>query len=247
LYSFSRLALRNLLLDPEILTQQDHQPLLLHLFTENDSIQRFLKASLENEYKLNFIFRQPTINHQITPLNLIKDTTWKIEEVNKAQDTISYWITKHIQDSITFKIADDTIVLDTIDIAIVKKSKNKRQQKKDDEKVKVLKFKTKSGPPELNLNYPVSFSYPITNYNLDSSLFIEGEDTLKPVFEFKDSIGLKAQFIHKWKESTNYKIIIPDSLFYDITGQSHDSIELSFRTITTDFGINISSAFWIGT
>jgi hypothetical protein len=227
----------SLLLDTEFLVDGLPSPLLMHLFLENDSIQRFLKATMENERKLIFVFRQPTINHQITPLNLVKDTLWKLEEINKTKDTVSYWITELIQDSITFKIADDTVVLDTTDVAIVRKSKNKRQQKKEDQKIKMLKFITKKGPPELNLNYPVNFAYPIKSYSMENSLFIEGEDTIPPVFEFTDSLGLKGRFRHKWKESTNYKIIIPDSMFFDISNQTHDTVTMSFRTkALADYG-----------
>ena len=161
---------------------QNKTPLVLYLFAENDSIQRFMKATMENDNKLLFLFRKPTVLHKITPLNLVKDTTWYIEEVNKTKDTISYWITKLIQDSIKFEISDDTVVLDTIDVALVKRSRNKRQQRKEDEKPAELVFKFSKNAPELNRSYSVSFDFPIRDYSLEGALLIEGEDTLSPKF-----------------------------------------------------------------
>lgn len=217
--------------------EAERESLILRLFAENDSLQRFMKASMENENKLLFVFRQPTIQHKITPLNLEKDTSWYIEDINKTKDTIAYWITNLIQDSITFIITDDTIILDTIDVALVKKSRNKRQQKKEEEKPKELNFKFAKNAPELNGSYNVSFAFPIKEYSLDGSLFIEGEDTLSPSFEFNDSIKLTGKFIHEWKEETAYQLLLPDSSFFDILQQSHDTIKKTFRTkALADYG-----------
>lgn len=212
-------------------------PIQMYLFEENDSIQRFLKATMEHKNKLLFVFRQPTINYHIAPLNLTKDSTWFIEEANKTKDTIAYWITKLIQDSITFKISDDTIILDTVDVALVKKSKNKRLLKKDDEKPKGLAFKFSKSTPDLNKALHVKFSFPIKDYSLDNSLLVEGEDTLKPIFEFADSIKLSGNFVHKWKEETSYKLFIPDSSFTDRLNSSNDTIQHNFRTkALADYG-----------
>ncbi len=217
--------------------KDEPESLVLHLFEENDSIQRFLKASMENENKLIFTFRQPTSNFKITPLDLEKDTSWYIQDVNKTSDTISYWITNLIQDSIKFEIADDTLILDTIDVALVKKSRNKRQEKKEDKKPKELQFKFGKNAPELNGSYKVKFAFPIKEYSLDGSLFIEGDDTLSPNFEFYDSINLTGQFIHEWKEETAYEIILPDSLFFDILNHTHDTVRKTFRTkALADYG-----------
>ncbi len=215
----------------------ERKSLLLYLFAENDSIQRFIKATMENDNKLLFIFRQPTVHHKITPLNLEKDTSWYIEDLNKTKDTVAYWITNLLQDSITFEIADDTVIIDTIDVAIVKKSRSKRLQKKEDKKPEELKFKFSKNAPELNRSYTVKFAFPINEYSLDGSLFIEGEDTLSPNFEFNDSIKLSGRFIHKWKEETSYQIILPDSSFFNILHQSHDTIKKTFRTkALADYG-----------
>jgi hypothetical protein len=219
-------------------------PLTMHLFTENDSVQRFLKATMENEHKLVFIYRQPTINHQIAAMNLLKDTTWYMEEVNHAKDTVTYWITTLLQDSITFKIADDTLVLDTVDVALVKKSRNKREEKKADEKPAQISFTFSKNAPTLDLPYRVRFNFPILEYSLEGSMLIEGEDTLSPLFQFDDSIRLSGLFNHKWKEETNYTLLIPDSSFTNILHQSHDTVQKQFRTkALADWGnlyINLS-------
>ncbi|MBC8488446.1 MAG: Ig-like domain-containing protein, partial [Bacteroidetes bacterium] len=62
------------------------------LFHEVDSTQRLMKAVLTKKAQLNFIFKFPTNNLQIRPLNFKTNLNWKIEEFNKTNDTITYWL-----------------------------------------------------------------------------------------------------------------------------------------------------------
>jgi hypothetical protein len=43
--------------------------------------------------------------------------------------------------------------------------------------------------------------------------------------------------LHAWKEDKNYRILIPDSVFYGINGLTHDTVRISFKTrAERDFG-----------
>ncbi|MCD4696621.1 MAG: Ig-like domain-containing protein [Bacteroidales bacterium] len=213
--------------------------LKLCLFEENDSIQKFLKATLAKKNHLVFIFRKPTISPVITPLNLNTNEEWKLEDINKTKDTLTFWIYNNLQDSITFEISDNDIILDTIEVAMVKKSKRRGEQK-EDEKPAVLKVNFAKTPPvpDPESSIKTSFSYPVASQNLEGIQFMEDTNMIEmPDLILIDEIRSKAQIKYNWQEATAYSLLFPDSVFTDITGQSHDTLKHSFRVKSiADFG-----------
>ncbi|MCF8369901.1 MAG: Ig-like domain-containing protein [Bacteroidales bacterium] len=220
-------------------------PLRLFLFEENDSLQRFLKASLIKENHMAFIFRKATYNAEIIPLNIAVEEEWKLVESNKTKDTINWWIYNLPQDSITFQIADNGIILDTIELAMVKRV-SKRDQKKQEEKAPSLKVNFSKKPPLPNPEGKLefSFNYPIRDLKPEGFEFMEDTNSIEfPDIIFSNEIKTKAYILHKWKESTSYSIMIPDSSFTDILGRSHDTLTHKFKTkALADFGNIILNA-----
>ncbi|MBL7105503.1 MAG: Ig-like domain-containing protein [Bacteroidales bacterium] len=209
------------------------------LFHEVDSTQRLMKAVLTKKAQLNFIFKFPTNNLQIRPLNFKTNLNWKIEEFNKTNDTITYWLLNINQDSLIFEISDRNEILDTVEIAIVKKSKGKKAKKEKEKETEKpqsralglnIGFSMKGGSFDLHKPLFLTSNYPVIEFDSSGILLIEAEDTLSPEIIFADNIKRKAKIEHKWKEATKYSLIIPQNAFTDILEQTHDTIARNFTT-----------------
>ena len=218
----------------------------LYLYTETDSAQKLLDAKLISNRKLLFAFEYPLTNASI---ELIKPETeknnWFIEEVNPDKDTIIYWIKDFIADTLIYRIARDTMVFDTVDFVFdFGKEQEKNQRKRDDEgseePVKdYINIKSNArGSFDLNKKIRLVFPLPLSYYRFDGFKLVEGEDTLKPLPYFKDSVKRTIYIQYPWKEETSYELIYPDSVFADISGKYNDSTIYRFRTKSLgDYGI----------
>jgi hypothetical protein len=213
------------------------EPLEMFLFQEKDSVQRFIKASLVKSGKAMFVFKESTTAPEIRPLGLKDTTDWVLTETNLTRDTISLWFKKDVPDTITFVVSDNGEVFDTLDLSTVEKSRGRRERRRDKEE-EVVKLIAKFGKKtELNKAQRIVFNYPIRDYNLEGSLLVENEDTLVPQFGFIDSIRLVGEFRHEWLENASYFFLIPDSAFFGLGGQSHDTLTHKMRTkAVSDYG-----------
>jgi hypothetical protein len=201
------------------------------MFDEADSVQKLNKAFLAGKNKIQFIFKIPSEKPEIIPLNLSMDQIPSIQEINKSKDTLTLWLLNTSVDSITFEVKDNGLILDTVEIATVKKQRGKKQRKKDIKVERpVIRFGLKGKVIRPGTPLQFTFDYPQEIFDTTGIILVEAEDTLKPLILFKDSIRKTAQLDFNWKMATNYKLIIPDTAFTDILGRSNDSIVESFRT-----------------
>lgn len=230
----------SLVIDTVAYTFREPELLNMRLFQEYDSVQRFLKATLLKKNELAFIYKRPTLNYRIEPLNSLIPADWKLESINPTKDTVIYWIYQLEQDSMTFEISDNGLVLDTVDVALVKRSSRRQEKKEEDEKLTELNvsFSKVAPAPTAESELLISFSYPILKIDTTGLLFKEDTNYVKfPEIIFTDSIKTTAVIKYNWQQLTSYKFVIPDSVFVDILGQSHDSLQHGFRTKSIeDFG-----------
>ena len=215
-------------------------PVDLSLFREVDSVQRLLKVMLAKNYQLNFFFKLPVTDLQIRPLNLPEGTDWAVVEPNKTKDTLVYWIKNTGSDSLTLEISEEGIILDTADVAVVKKVRGRKEKKKEEKpQVLTVKYNIKSRSIDLNEPLIMTFDYPIESFDFNAvSLFENDTIPLTPVIAFSDSaIQRKVAVKYNWKQGTTYSLFIPDSIFFDIHGHSHDTLETKFISKTLeDYG-----------
>jgi len=180
---------------------------------------------------LNFYFKIPVTELNIRPLNLTEEIDWAIVEPNKSNDTIVYWLKDIGLDSLTLEISDAGEILDTTEVA-VKKRVIGRKEKKEEEKPKELsvKYNTKNNSIDLNKPLILTFDYPIEIFDFDKIELMENDTIpLEPEFVFIDSsLQRNLAINYKWKQSTEYSVMIPDSIFYDIHGHSHDTLGTIF-------------------
>lgn len=229
----------------EVIIESDLPDLIpneMSLFQEVDSVQKFLKAYLSKNYQLIFYFKRPVTDLNIRPLNLNEELDWAIIEPYKTQDTLTYWLKNINQDSLILEISDAGIILDTTEIAVVKRAigrKEKKEEEKEEPERLTVKYNIKKQNIDLNQPLILTFDYPIELYDFQSiSLFENDTVPVVPQVEFIDSsIQRKLAIKYSWKQGTAYSMIIPDSIFFNIHGNSHDTLGTIFISkILEDYG-----------
>ncbi|MCD4731897.1 MAG: Ig-like domain-containing protein [Bacteroidales bacterium] len=215
-------------------------PIDLSLFQEIDSVQRVLKVVLAKNHQLNILFKLPVTDLQIRPLNLTEGIDWAIIESNKTSDTLIYWLKNVEQDSLTLEISDAGEILDTTEVAVIKRARGRKEKKEEEKPQKLtVKYNIKSQSIDLNEPLILTFDYPIESFDLGSiSLFENDTIPLIPEVAFIDSnLQRKLEIKYKWKQGTPYSMLIPDSVFFDIHGHSHDTLGSIFISKTLeDYG-----------
>lgn len=202
----------------------------LALFTETDSTQKLIKATLVRQNQLSFIFKRPTTSLIVRPLNLPDDLDWGIAEPNIAKDTIYYWLKNLSQDSITFEISDNDVILDTVEVGVIKKSKNRKQGTGAiDTTLLTIKTELKTNHANLYKPFILAFDYPVISFNPDKiQLFEQDTIPVEAVKYFTDPVQRKFAVDYKWNSATPYKLVIIDSTFFDLLYRTNDTISFSF-------------------
>ena len=212
----------------------------LMLFQEIDSTQKVLKADVVGENQVGICFRFPAIKPEFIPLNIPDTAGWMIPEFNPGRDSVFLWLKNSGKDSLYLRLVDKGKTLDTARINLKKKNLKKKKGDKDAGKgIKlVIKANTSDGRfNQFNSDPVLIFSYPLSSYDLARILLVDGKDTIKPKLVFADSIKRKLRVHSKWKEDHPYRLIIPDSIFRSINGNSNDSVIFSLRSHSLrDFG-----------
>jgi len=206
--------------------------LKLAIFQEIDSVQKLLKTTVPKRNEINFIFKRPTNRLFIKPLNLDADENWAIIERNPTKDTIIYWVKELGQDSLKLEISEDNVILDTIKIALFKKSKGKKSESENKGLQKLLITNNlKSNFIDLNKPLMLTFGYPL--HAIDTAGIHLYENDSIPIevnYSYVDSVNRKIKIEHKWKKSTSYSLLIRDSTFIDIHNHKNDSILIKFNS-----------------
>jgi hypothetical protein len=205
----------------------------LNLFQESDSVQKILKADLVNEDQVTIVFRFPVVKPEFIPLNFSPSQDWMIPEFNKTSDSVFLWLNKTGKDSLYLRILDRNQTIDTARIDLRKKDSKKKKSEKGEPLVPKLNLTTNVPDNRLNQfvkNPVITFSYPLSGYDLSRILLVDGKDTVKPKAAFVDSTNRKLQVTFKWKEDHLYRLIIPDSIFRSINGRSQDTTVATFKT-----------------
>jgi hypothetical protein len=205
----------------------------LSMFMQIDSAQRFIRAELVKPGQADFIFKRPTNDAKIVPLNFTPEDGWALEEKGLTGDTLTFWLTGTYPDSLVAEVYDDGVVLDTLEMALKKISRT-RKEKKEEEKQKSIKLTAKinavGGIIKLNRTLTLTFDYPVKEYDFSNAVLYGGGDSLNPEISFIDTLKRKAKLDYIWKESSQYTLIIPDSTVVDIQGHTNDSLKFGIST-----------------
>lgn len=229
----------------------------LALFLELDSIQRIEKKTLSERQKITLQFRYPVKNLSIQPLNF-KAENWNFNEWNTGRDTLNFWFTKELQDTLQMGIKADNMKLDTLQF-ILKAEKpvaNKKDQKKEPVKKKLQIKPTSLQGTIQPYNQPLIFESltPVNETKLTDLRLIQDKDTTLVNAVWADTLSHRRFKIDKkWKEKSSYSLLIPSERLTDIFGAVNDSVIIQFTTweerdygsLALDAKISTTTGQWI--
>ena len=209
--------------------------LTLYMFTEKDTTQTLLEKKLVEEGLLRFAFRQPAEKVLIETPEILPDS-FNIVKVHSAEfDTISWYFTPKIKDSLWVHIKYDTLINDSTRYNLV--FKEKKGKKTENLKIKD-NLVSNSIMPETDLT--LTFGEPVLDFQLpDSVLFIADKDTLneKPEFEKADEFGFRYKLKNTLEADKEYSISIPDSVLFSIRQRTNAALNLKFHLAKeTEYG-----------
>ena len=206
--------------------------LTLYMFTEKDTTQTLLEKKLVENGLLRFAFRQPAENVMIETTEILPDS-FNIVKVHSADfDTISWYFTPKVKDSLWVQIKYDTIINDSTHYNLV--FKEKKNQKAENLKISD-NLVNNSIMPDTVLT--LAFGDPLLDFQLpDSVLFIADKDTLneKPVFEKADEFGFRYKLKNTLEADKEYSIAIPDSVLFSIRQRTNAALNLKFHLAKED-------------
>lgn len=206
--------------------------LILYMFTEKDTTQTLLEKKLVENGLLRFAFRQPAENVMIETTEILPDS-FNIVKVHSADfDTISWYFTPKVKDSLWVQIKYDTLINDSTHYNLV--FKEKKGQKAETLKVSD-NLVNNSIMPDTVLT--LAFGEPLLDFQLpDPVLFIADKDTLneKPVFERADEFGFRYKLKNTLEADKEYSIAIPDSVLFSIRQRTNAAFNLKFHLAKED-------------
>ena len=211
------------------------KPLTLRMFTEVDSTQVLLEKKLIEEGLLRFVFRHPAKDAVIMTPEMLPDTFNLVTTHSAAYDTIWWYFTPNVKDSLWVQVKYDTVINDSSRFSL--KFKDKKGRNKKTEPLKVKNNLIGRGALVHGDTLTLTFSEPIVRYAMrDSAVFkcdtLVFYDTL--AFEPADEQGMKYRLVTPVAADVNYHIEIPDSVFFGIRNRTNEAIKLDFHVVNDD-------------
>lgn len=189
----------------------------LYAFTEEDTTQMLLEKKLVEEGLLRFVFRRPAEEVSIRTPDRLVDSFHVVEVWSPTRDTLWWYFTPHVMDSLRIDICYDTLINDSTrySLSFRETAKGSKQGKS-----LVIKNNLKNNllMPEDTLK--LLFSEPI----LGDTIRFEG-GTLAKV----DDYGMVFRVCDPMADTSSLSLNVPDSVFYSVRGRTNDSISLKYR------------------
>ena len=209
--------------------------LTLYMFTEVDSTQVLLEKKLIEEGLLRFVFRHPAKEAIVMTPEMLPDTFNLVAMHSAEYDTIWWYFTPNVKDSLWVQVKYDTVINDSTRFSL--KFKDKKARNKKPEMLKVTNNTIIRDGLRPNEEFILKFSEPIVEYRAnDSTLF--KRDTLVSygglVFEPTDDYNMKYRLKYLIAADTNYHLEIPDSVFFGIRHRTHEAIKADFHVLKDD-------------
>lgn len=209
--------------------------LTLYMFTEVDSTQVLLEKKLIEEGLLRFVFRHPAKEAVAMTPEMLPDTFNLITRRSAESDTIWWYFTPKVKDSLWVHIKHDTLINDSTRYSLKFKDKNARNKRPETLKVtNNTIIKGALGPDE---DFILKFSEPVIEYRANDSIQLK-RDTLVSygglVFEPADEYNMQYRLVMPIANDTNYHIEIPDSVFFGIRGRTNEAYKTDFHRLKDD-------------
>ena len=223
--------------ETETITMYDQNALnlTLYMFTEVDSTQVLLEKKLVEEGLLRFVFRHPAKDAVVMTPEMLPDTFNLVPLHSTAYDTVWWYFTPNVKDSIWVQVKYDTIINDSSRYSLKFKDKNARNKKPENLKITNNLLARNGLIPENDL--VLRFSEPIVKYQMrDSAVFKRDTITFydRLAFEPADEYGLKYRLTTPFSADSSYSFMVPDSVFFGIRGRTNGPIKVDFHVLKDD-------------
>ncbi len=221
----------------KVTTLYDHHSfnLTLYMFSEVDSTQMLLEKKLVEDGLLRFVFRHPAKEAVIMTPEMLPDTFNLVAMHSAEFDTIWWYFTPNVKDSLWVQVKYDTIINDSSRYSLKFKDKNVRNRKP--ETLKVTNNLHGRGGLIPGEDLVLEFSEPIVRYQMRDSAIFKRDSLVtynELAFEQADEYGLKYKLLTEIEEDVSYNIEIPDSVFFGIRGHTNTTIKADFHRLKDD-------------
>ena len=223
---------------PQRVFNQNSLQLTLYMFTEVDSTQVLLEKKLIEEGLLRFVFRHPAKEALVMTPEMLPDTFNLVTLQSTECDTIWWYFTPNVKDSLWVQVKYDTIINDSSRYSLnFKEPGGNRRRKNEAKKLSVSNNLLGRGGLISGKDLILKFSEPIVDYQMrDSAIF--KRDTLvcynQLAFEPIDEEGMKYRLATPFSADSSYSFEIPDSVFWGIRGRTNDIIKVDFHVLKDD-------------
>jgi len=228
----------SLSIEPTITRMYDQNALdlTLYLFTEVDSTQMLLEKKVVEEGLLRFVFRHPAKDALIMTPEILPDTFNLITFPSANHDTVWWYFTPKVKDSLWVQIKLDTIINDSSRYSLKYKEPGARRNTQP-EKLKITNNLIGRGGLITGNDLTFKFSEPVVRYELPDSVPLKCDTTLVYnvlYFEKVDDYGLKYKLVADIEENVNYSFELPDSVFFGIRGRTNGPVKTEFHRLKDD-------------
>ena len=212
--------------------------LTLYMFTEIDSTQMLLEKKLVEEGLLRFVFRHPAKDALIMTPEMLPDTFNLVTLHSTEYDTIKWYFTPNVKDSLWVQVKYDTLINDSTRYSLkFNESGSNRRQKHEPEKLKVSNNLQGRNGLIPNQDLLLQFSEPIIEYRMRDSAIFKRDSTIyynQLAFEPTDESGMKYRLTTYFEADSTYSFEIPDSVFFGIRGRTNEAIKVDFHILKDD-------------
>jgi len=208
----------------------------LHMFYEIDSTQKILRAEFKSDRKILIEFKFPNKNLKYKIIDNFENENWKIDDISKNRDSITFWLLKPDIDSLALIIDNGDKFIDTLHIY---------QNKKPRQNPKFIISSNLN--PSFNYFDKITFytEYPVLSADSFGVQLYQENDTLNTYAYVTDEFHRQFQIKKELKQNKPYKIYLNEKIIKDISNAENDSLIISFKTNSQEdlgnFRLNINT------
>ena len=210
----------------------------LYMFTEVDSTQVLLEKKLIEEGLLRFVFRHPAKDAVVMTPEMLPDTFNLVTMHSAEYDTIWWYFTPNVMDSLWVQVKYDTVINDSSRYSLkFKETGGNRRRKTEPKKLIVSNNLLNRVGLIPGQDLVLKFSEPIISYQMSDSAVFKCDSTVyygRLAFEPADEYGMKYRLTTPFSADSSYSFEIPDSVFWGIRGRTNDVIRADFHVLKDD-------------
>ncbi len=210
----------------------------LYMFTEVDSTQVLLEKKLIEEGLLRFVFRHPAKDAVVMTPEMLPDTFNLVTMHSAEYDTIWWYFTPNVMDSLWVQVKYDTVINDSSRYSLkFKETGGNRRRKTEPKKLTVSNNLLNRVGLIPGQDLVLKFSEPIISYQMSDSAVFKCDSTVyygRLAFEPADEYGMKYRLTTPFSADSSYSFEIPDSVFWGIRGCTNDVIRADFHVLKDD-------------